>query len=551
MTISIPSFFTRIKGYLRALVPHSALKLDGTAFRAAYRFALPLMVLYELVSFSSWLLPTASSPIFLIIIGLTAVLAMVRFDLAMLVLLAELFVGSQGGYMIAFGAEWGLQLSVRHALFLLLVAIWFAELLAASFAGGERRRAAWAWLQKLTSARIFLPFALLMLAIAFGIARGVAFGHPYDLVFFDVDRSLYFALFPALVTAFAAPKMIERAAALLCSAVSVAVFKALVVLFFFSHRVFDVAKMLYLWIRDTRVGEITVMVADFYRIFFQSQIFILVSMFLAALFVAYSRSMKDRGAKLAAAFVTWAMVSMLLSLSRSFWFGGAVATCALFVLLVWGRAGVTAWKRLVLLGLGSVLVAVGVIALTYSFPYPNKNGGISLASIFSDRAFSFDDDAAKSRWALLPKLTEAAMLHPVFGSGYGATVTYETHDPRLKAANSSSRYTTYAFEWGYHDIWLKIGAFGFGMYVWFLFSLLRPLFLRIRASRAAFRHSDMVFDGGDKQQSIVAAGLFVGLVALLGTNVFSPYLNHPLGIGILLLAGALVANGAFVARSEA
>lgn len=545
MTISTPAFVTRIKDFLRALLPHAALALDGAAFRAAYRFALPLMVLYELVSFSAWLVPQASSPLFLIVLGVVTVLALVRFDLAMLVLLAELFVGSQGGYMLTFGAERGLELSIRHALFLVIFAIWFAELLAATFAGGERRKNAWAWLQKLNGAGIFLPFALLMVTIMFGIARGVVFGHPYNLVFFDVDRSLYFALFPALVAAFAAPKMIERTAAILCSAVTVAVLKALVVLFFFSHRVFTIAKMLYLWVRDTRVGEITIMVADFYRIFFQSQIFILVSVFVAALFVAYARSMKERGAKFAAAFVTWAMVSMLLSLSRSFWFGGAVATLALFVILVWGRAGATVWKRLILLGLGSVVLAVGVIAATYSFPYPNKNGGISLASIFGDRAFSLNDDAAKSRWALLPKLTAAAMEHPLFGSGYGRTVTYETHDPRLKASDKTGSYTTYAFEWGYHDIWLKIGLVGAAIYAWFLWSLLRPMVRRVRASRAAFKSADLAFDGGAKQQSIITAGVLVGVIALLGTNVFSPYLNHPLGIGILMLAGALTANGLF------
>lgn len=531
------------------MLPPAALRLDATAFRAAYRFALPLMVLYELISFSAWVVPAASSPLFLIVLAAVTVLALIRFELAVLVLLAELFVGSQGGYMLTFGAEQGLELSIRHALFLIVVAIWFAELLAASFAGGERRKAAWAWLQKLNASRVLAPFALLMVTILFGIARGVVFGHPYNLVFFDVDRSLYFALFPALITVFAAPKMIERAAALLCSAVTVAVLKALVVLFFFSHRVFAIAKMLYLWVRDTRVGEITIMVADFYRIFFQSQIFILVSMFLAALFVAYSRSMKERGAKFAAAFVTWAMVSMLLSLSRSFWFGGAAATAALFAVLVWGKAEAKVWKRLVLLGTGSVLLAVGIIAVTYSFPYPNKNGGISLASIFGDRAFSLNDDAAKSRWALLPKLTAAAMEHPLFGSGYGKTVTYETHDPRLKASDETGSYTTYAFEWGYHDIWLKIGAVGAAIYAWFLLSLLRPMLRRVRLARGDFKNADLAFDGGAKQQSLVAAGLLIGLLALIGTNVFSPYLNHPLGIGILMLMGTLAANGAF-AKNE-
>ncbi len=512
-------------------------------FHGTYRVALLLIVLFELLSMCAWLVPALSSPIFVLIIGITAYLAATRIDLAMLVLLAELFIGSQGGYMVTLGAEQGLEMSLRHGLFLIIVFVWFAELVASTAAGGARRKEAWAWWGALRQHKLLYPYLGVLAMICYGVARGLAQHHGYGLVFFDGDRYLYYGLFPALVTAFAKPNMLRHAGAVLAAAVTTCVAKALVVLFFFSHRVFVVAKALYLWVRDTRVGEITIQTADFYRIFFQSQIFILVALFAVALLFAYAANDSGRMARRALAFVCWAMVAMVLSLSRSFWFGGAVGVIALVAILGLVRAEPKIWARLGLLGIGSVYVAVAIIAAVYFFPFPNKSGSLSISSLLGQRALSLSDDAAKSRWALLPKLNEAAMEHPVLGSGFGRTVTYETHDPRLLASNKTGSYTTYAFEWGYHDLWLKLGFLGLALYGWFLVRLLGPLVHSIYHARKEFRRADLGENDNAKRRTVLTLGLLVGAVALLATNLFSPYLNHPLGIGILMLIGAMIAAG--------
>ncbi|HTK05508.1 MAG TPA: glycosyltransferase family 2 protein, partial [Candidatus Eisenbacteria bacterium] len=448
----------------------------GGDFYKTYRMALLLFLLFECVSISAYLLPVTESVIYLTVLGTVAVIALFRPDLAMLVLLAELFIGSQGGYLIVFGAEQGLYLSLRHGLFLLIVAVWFAELLASTFAGGDRRKQAWEWFRLMGKRGILVPYALMLCIIVFGVVRGVLLGNRFNNVFFDVDRYFYFGLFPALVAAFASPSLRRRAVPVLAAAITSAVLKALAILFFFSHRMFVVASNVYVWVRDTRVGEITIMVSDFYRIFFQSQVFILMTVFTAVLLFAYAASTKSPRARGAAAFVCWSMVSMILSLSRSFWFGGAVATLALAAVLVWGRAKAVIWRRLVVVGLGSVVAAVALIAIVYAFPYPNKSGQVSLTTLLGERAFSLGDAAANSRWALLPKLAEAAEKRPVFGSGFGTTVTYQTSDPRLLASSKTGEYTTYAFEWGYHDLWLKIGLLGLAVYGWFIVRALAPLF---------------------------------------------------------------------------
>jgi len=517
----------------------------GGGFYGTYRMALLFFLLFECVSIAAYLVPSTESPVYLMVMGVALVFALFQPALAMLLLLAELFIGSQGGYLITYGAEQGLYLSLRHGLFLLIVAVWFAELLASTLAGGERRKKAWDWFRLMGKRRVLVPYALMLVVIVFGVARGVLLGNRFNTVFFDVDRYFYFGLFPALVAAFADPSLRRRAVPVLAAAITSAVLKALAILFFFSHRMFVVASNVYLWVRDTRVGEITIMVSDFYRVFFQSQIFILFSVFLAALLFAYAASTRTARARGALAFVCWSMVSMVLSLSRSFWFGGAVATFALAAILVWGRARAVVWKRLLFVGIASAVSAVCIILLVYVFPFPNKSGQVSLTTLLGERAFSLSDSAANSRWALLPKLVEAAEKRPVFGSGFGTTVTYKTEDPRLLASNKTGEYTTYAFEWGYHDLWLKIGLVGLAIYAWFIGAVALPLLRAVRASRRDYREADLGTQGGQKEKAVLAAGVLVGLIAMLATNVFSPYLNHPLGIGILMLVGAYGLYGAF------
>ncbi|MDO8599317.1 MAG: hypothetical protein Q7S02_04365, partial [bacterium] len=82
------------------------------------------------------------------------------------------------------------------------------------------------------------------------------------------------------------------------------------------------------------------------------------------------------------------------------------------------------------------------------------------------------------------------------------------------------KYTTTAFEWGYLDDLLERGLLGLLAELWFLAAL---MYRSIR-------------EGGDR------AALGLGLLAVALVHVTSPYLNHPLGIGILLLVFASIAQ---------
>jgi O-antigen ligase len=136
--------------------------------------------------------------------------------------------------------------------------------------------------------------------------------------------------------------------------------------------------------------------------------------------------------------------------------------------------------------------------------------------------FNLNESAISSRGSQLMPLFKGIAAHPVVGSGWGTVETYVSSDPRVMLQTVNGWYTTFTFEWGYLDIILKIGLFGLFAYLAFLFSTLKRL-LKIAAEQKS------------AGESALLTGSFLGLIALMGVHMFTPYLNHPLGIGYILI----------------
>ena len=116
------------------------------------------------------------------------------------------------------------------------------------------------------------------------------------------------------------------------------------------------------------------------------------------------------------------------------------------------------------------------------------------------------------------------------GQGFGATITYQSSDPRVLQASPTGEYTTYAFEWGWLDIWLKLGLFGVLAYL-------------VLIGKIVISGLKLVLD--NRQQTIdnrTVLGLIIGLGVIVVVSIFSPYMNHPLGIGYLILVSAILEN---------
>ncbi|MBI4458388.1 O-antigen ligase family protein [Candidatus Uhrbacteria bacterium] len=515
---------------------------DNAAFRNAIRTSLVFLVFLETISFLGHLYPAFSTAAFVIILAATAIVAVIDFDLALLALLAELFIGSQGGYLVAYGAGGGGEISLRIGLFLVVSGIWNARAFVRTVRRGEERRKAKAPFAAMNRAGLMAPFAALNLVVLYGLIRGLALGNDFGTVFFDGNGYIFLGLMPIIVESLAAPLTRDRLAGVFVAAATLSVAKALFVLYVFSHRLQTIAPDLYVWIRDTRVGEITRMVGDFYRVFFQSHLYAVALFWIALLHGAFAHS-SGKCRRLSLALLVMAATGLLMGMSRSFWFGAVVSALAVAAVLLRFRASAAVWKRLIALAIGSAVLGGAVIVAVFSVPFPRKGADISFAALFGDRAFSFiSDDAAVSRWQLLPELNKAIARHPLLGSGLGTTVTYVTKDPRLLEQNPTGAYTTYAFEWGYHDLVVKFGLLGTVVYLWFIVAVMRPLLRAVRSSAAS-----LAAPSNDEKtaQGALALGTVAAVIGMLATNIFSPYLNHPLGLGMLMIAAALGIHGAF------
>ena len=170
------------------------------------------------------------------------------------------------------------------------------------------------------------------------------------------------------------------------------------------------------------------------------------------------------------------------------------------------------------LGASSGLIGAVILVLIILFPLPYRMSSAGeLSSLFSSRAGDLGDVAISSRWNLLPEMWQEVVVSPILGSGFGEEVTFKTDDPRARSISPDGTWTTHAFEWGWLDLWLKMGLLGPLAFLWLFYGLLRGLLTQ--SNRPAW----------------LTVGLVSSLVMLYATHIFSPYLNHPIGLGFILL----------------
>lgn len=338
----------------------------------------------------------------------------------------------------------------------------------------------------------------LFVLIIFATIRGVVLGNAD--VLHDANAWFYLVmLFPVVDIARRESGIAHRLVPIFFVGVFWLAAETLILEILFSRGFATLASPVYLWIRRTGVGEITPIVDGAFRVFLQSQIYAV-----AGWLIAFGFWMKERS-RIAFAVMAAAAFTLFASLSRSFWIGTAVGSLALIALYR------THWKRL----LGPIAAAViGVAIFAAVTPVP-------ITDLFIGRT-TVSDPAASSRWVLLPKLVEKIKEEPILGSGFGAIATYATKDPRVLATRPDGLYTTYAFEWGWLDHWIKFGILGIPVMLWVLASL------GWRLWKSATSH--------ELRATSVAC-----LLALAVVHVFTPYLNHPLGFLFLLAGEGLLA----------
>lgn len=297
--------------------------------------------------------------------------------------------------------------------------------------------------------------------------------------------------------------------------------KSLLFLFMFGHLHPKTLDPVYKWIRDTRLGEITLQGGNVYRVFLQSQWFLVPVMLTTAGYIWLAERSRETGVRIV--FIL-AFAGILASLSRSFWVALVVTVPLLVIAGVWWSG----WRNVARKIPDFAVIKIGTVALLWviiAVPiYQTANFSL-FSDLFSGRASGVSDVAIDSRQSLLTPMLDAVTKSPATGYGLGTTLAYKTSDPRWIDSHATDIVETYAFEWGWLDIWIKFGILGIFAFLWLACLITQDL----------WRMSKL-----DQPRRWLYLSLFLSLLGIYTVHFFSPYLNHPIGLATIAIVVALI-----------
>ncbi len=450
----------------------------------------------------------------LIAFGLaSAIIAYRSLPHALAFAMIEIFVGGHGHLITA--EAFGFSVGIRIAIFGGVMLGWFALAMRGK-------------IDLRIVAKRDLPWTLLLLAIFMGFITGF-FRNGFEPAFDDMNGYMTIAyLLPVWSIVWTPERKRLLVQVLGVSAVWVAS-TTLAMWYAFTHLPPQGITTLYRFVRDARLAEATILSGPdwfvrllpggdwYFRVFEQGQFVTFAFEFV--LIAAALWMVKEQWPRRIVWLHALMFVAIIAGLSRSFWMGFVAGLVALFVMGLLDRQSFKQWVRTKMLGMFAGLLAIAALWIAIALPVPSR------PDLSNSPYYRGDDDdtrelAVSSRWNLLGPMMEKISEEPLWGSGFGTPVTFVSDDPRVREINPSGEWTTYRFEWGYHDIWLKMGIPGLAAFVWFFGVMVYAGWRQLKEKRDA---------------RWITFGLIAGVTALYATHAFSPYLNHPIGLGFLVL----------------
>ena len=352
-----------------------------------------------------------------------------------------------------------------------------------------------------------------ILILMFGITVALINKTKISNIYSDINNFIFFLILPIYYQIIKDKVILKNLFYIFISATLFLSLKTIIAFYLFSqHFYFLDFTTLYKWIRDTRLGEITKMNEHFYRIFFQSQVYLMIAFIINFVILIFQKLNKDEKIFFYTLLIL-NLCAIIISFSRSFWLGIFSALFILFIILIFKKEKFINIIKYYLKFLVITISSVVLIFILLKIP----NTHINFADMLSGRV-SESDASSNSRMELLSPMLSDIKNSPILGYGFAHEITYFSKDPRnLNETNPTGQVTTYSFEWGWLNFWLKIGIFGLLFYIILSLKIIKDSVKLINSNNVIF------------------ISLLLSFISILVTHIFSPYLDHPLGLGFIIL----------------
>ena len=454
---------------------------------------LVVLVIVELLSWLAWVSPNISGWLLLILGLLTLFLCFKKPIYSLYIPVAEIFWGSLGhsfDYQI---------LNTRLLIFLTVSLVFVIKNIR------QAKK-----IKLFNDKSLLFIYLFLLFLVLVTVVIGYYSSDDIKKVFLDANAYAYLLYLPIWYQVYDR-KYLKNIFDILKAAVLVVALKTLILLNIFSQDYnFLNITSIYKWVRDTRTGEITPFKDSFFRIFMQSQFYLIL-----AWFWFFMQQLKDYKNKNNFLLIILISAALLASLSRSFWLGAAIALLFMLInIFIYQKKQISFH---VFLNLAAVAVsAILLVQIFYNLPaYKNIN-------IFNQRTTDISEAAISARSQLWGPMWQTIFDKPIIGHGFGKEITYQSSDPTIKNNNNPEGwYTTYAFEWGWMDQLVKGGILLVLAFIFWLILVYNRIYLSLAT------------------EPILSLTFSATLTSLLIIHIFTPYINHPIGLAFLILASII------------
>lgn len=436
-------------------------KFEELVLRQSAVFSVGFVGVLEIFSLLVYLFPIFALPVCVVLFVLVAVSTVVAPHIAISGIIVELVYGAFGRMMSVSG------ISLRMVLYL-------------GFMVGYGVR--YARTRENFPTKIHYRYATMILIIATGIGVGLYRGNDVGRIFSDVNAFFFIPLL--LLARRHIARHLSHYITLLFTTIFIFCVKTLLVFWYFAGGTPVVGNSVYIYLRDTRVFEVTAVTGEVSRIFSSASFFLAIP-FLYILSKRFTVSSFVAGSLLSAV--------LLVGFSRSLLVG---IFCAVAYLIV------SDWKVLLrgvgLAGAGFLVVVTLLFTTSFHGNY---------FELWYGRTRNIASEvAAVSRFEQVGPLWRAYYERHNFGHGFGATLAIETPQSRADGVVVRS-----AFEWGYLDAMFKLGILGIIL-------------------------SMLVYELSRGGNTKTARAISLTVVV---THFFTPLLFHPIGMGMLVVASLL------------